>query len=258
MKPMIEAVGIKRRYRNGPRALSGVDLEIDEGARFALLGPNGAGKSTLTRILCTLSRADAGTVRIDGIPLSGNPVQVRRRIGVALQELTIDPDSTVVDQLRFQGRLFGIDARGAAARAGVLLERFGLAELAGRKARDLSGGNKRRLHVALALVHRPRVLFLDEPTVGMDPEVRLDFWGELRRLNGEEGTTVFFTTQYLEEAQRYASELAILERGLIAFRGTVGGFIAGHGFAGGENLEAGYVRFLEARREAAGREAVHA
>jgi ABC-2 type transport system ATP-binding protein len=237
--------------------LAGVDLDVPEGSRFALLGANGAGKSTLVRILCTLSRADSGAATIDGKPLG---VGSRARIGVALQDTQLDPDETVRAQLRFQARLYGMAERPAAERATELIGRFGLEPAADRKAKDLSGGNKRRLHVALALVHRPRVLFLDEPTVGMDPESRAAFWAEMRRLNAEEGVTVFFTTQYLEEAERHGDELAVLDEGVVAYRGTVGGFAEAHAGPGGD-LETGYLNFLEARRGAEPRkaeEAVHA
>ncbi len=251
-KPIIEVRSLERTYRKGPRALKGVSLDVARAARFALLGPNGAGKSTLTRILCTLSRGDSGSVRVDGIPYSGGTQRIRSRIGVALQDIQVDPESTARDQLRFQGRLYGMDARAAADRAEELLARFGLADAAVRKAKDLSGGNKRRLHVALALVHRPGILFLDEPTVGMDPEARALFWGEIRRLNREEGVTVFFTTQYLEEAERNAESLAVIDDGLVVYRGTPGDFArefaAGDGSGKPGSLEEGYLAFVEARR----------
>jgi len=246
---IIEARSLERSYRRGPRALKGVDLDVERGSSFALLGPNGAGKSTLTRILCTLSRADAGTVRISGRLLAGNSLQARAGIGVALQDLQVDPLTAARDQLAFQGRLYGMDRRSALARADELLGRFGLADAAARKAKDLSGGNRRRLHVALALVHRPELLFLDEPTVGMDPEIRLLFWEELRRLNREEGTTIFFTTQYLEEAEREAGSLAVIESGIMAYQGDPGDFARRYAAKGGDgSLEAGYLGFLESRR----------
>ncbi|MFA6504762.1 MAG: ABC transporter ATP-binding protein [Treponemataceae bacterium] len=254
-KHIIEARGIERTYRKGPKALKNVDLVVKEGSRFALLGPNGAGKSTLIRILCTLSRADAGTVRIDDIPLKGNTVPIRSRIGVALQEAQIDPTSTVRAQLLFQGRLYGMDTKKAKERAADLESRFGLNESSNRKAKDLSGGNLRRLHVALALVHFPKLLFLDEPTVGMDPEVRALFWEELLRLNREEGTSILFSTQYLEEAEKHAEDLAIIDEGIMTYRGTVKGFIDEHGSGIlGEGLEEGYLAFLGK----ADREAIHA
>jgi len=149
----IEGRGIERTYKKGPKALRGLDLEVRNGTRFALLGPNGAGKSTLIRILCTLSRLDAGTVRIDGIPLVGNTAAIRARIGVALQEVQIDPEETVRGQLAFQGRLYGMSARQARERAAELETRFGLEAETDSAAKNLSGGNQRRLHVALALVH---------------------------------------------------------------------------------------------------------
>lgn len=245
---IIEVRSLTRTYRKGPRALRGVDLDVARGARFALLGPNGAGKSTLTRILCTLSRPDSGTVRIDGHELSGNTARVRASIGVALQEAQIDPQTTARDQLVFQGRLYGMDGRAARARAGELLGRFRLEENAERKAKDLSGGNKRRLHVALALVHGPKLLFLDEPTVGMDPEMRALFWAEMRALNREDGTTIFFTTQYLEEAERNAESLAVIESGAVAYRGDPDDFTRRYAGTDGGDLEAGYLGFLESRR----------
>ncbi len=261
---IIEARGLERTYRKGPRALAGVDLDVPEGSRFALLGANGAGKSTLVRILCTLSRADAGSVTIAGKSLAAGTQALRALIGVALQDTQLDPGETARAQLRFQGRLYGLDSRAAAGRAEELLGRLGLEPVADRKAGELSGGNKRRLHAALALVHRPRVLFLDEPTVGMDPESRAAFWDEMRRLNAEERTTVFFTTQYLEEAERHGDELAVLDEGRVAYRGTVRGFAEAHAGPGGD-LEAGYLSFVASRRLAAesaasatAEEAVHA
>lgn len=248
MEPMIEARGLERAYRDGTKALRGVDLSVAEGARFALLGPNGAGKSTLTRILCTLSSQDAGTAKIAGIDSRAGSTAVRARIGVALQDPQLDPEATARAQLVFQARLYGAGKAEAEERARDLSGRFGLSAFLDRKAKDLSGGNKRRLHVALALAHRPRLLFLDEPTVGMDPEIRADFWAELRRLNAEEGTTLFFTTQYLEEAERHAEDLAVIDGGRIAYRGSTAGFLAGPGR--GEGLEAGYVAFLASRRDA--------
>ncbi len=256
---IIEARGLTRTYRKGPRALAGIDLDVPAACRFALLGANGAGKSTLVRILCTLSRCDSGSVAIAGRPISGGSQAIRALIGVALQDTQLDPGESAHRQLAFQGRLYGLDAARAAERAEELIGRFGLEPVADRKAGELSGGNKRRLHVALALVHRPSVLFLDEPTVGMDPESRAAFWAEMRRLNTEEGACVFFTTQYLEEAEKHGDELAVLDSGLVAYRGTVRGFAAEHSGPGGD-LEAGYLNFVESRRLAAGasEEAVHA
>lgn len=244
---VIEARGVTKAYRKGPKALAGVDLDVPAACRFALLGPNGAGKSTLVRILCSLSRPDAGSVTVAGHSLPGEARAARAAVGVALQDVQLDPAESVAGQLAFQGRLYGRDRSGAARRAEELMRRFGLEDLAGRKAGELSGGNKRRLHAALALVHEPTVLFLDEPTVGMDPEGRAAFWEEMRRLNAEEGRCVFFTTQYLEEAEKHGDELAVLDAGTVAYRGSVSGFASAHAGPGGD-LEAGYLAFVRARR----------
>ena len=251
---IIEIQGLSRKYRNGPQALREVNLAVPAGCRFALLGVNGAGKSTLIRILCMLSRADSGTIAIGGIPGTTGAKEIRRLIGVALQDPQLDPEETPRAQLRFQGRLYGMDRKAAETKAEDLIARFRLGEIADRKTKDLSGGNKRRLHVALALVHGPKALFLDEPTVGMDPEIRADFWAEIRRLNEEDGVTVFFSTQYLAEAERNADELAVLDGGLVGYRGTIADFIGKH--AGeGEDLESGFLKYIDARRA---KEAVYA
>lgn len=254
MVHIIEVRGLSKTYRKGPLALAGIDLDVPEASRFTLLGANGAGKSTLVRILCTLLHADAGSARICGQSLSSGTAAIRALIGVALQDTQLDPDLDASTQLRFQARLFGLSRQQAAARADQLIARFGLESAMDRKASNLSGGNKRRLHVALALVHHPKVLFLDEPTIGMDPESRAAFWAEMRRLNSDEGTTVFFTTQYLEEAGRHGDQLALIDAGLIAYRGTVKDFSEAHGGPDGD-LESGYLNFLAERHE---KEAIHA
>lgn len=244
---IIEVRGVSRTYRKGPTALRNVDLDAVEGSRLALLGVNGAGKSTLIRILCTLSRADSGSVRVDGYAADAGAPALRRLIGVALQDAQLDPEESPRSQLSFQGRLYGMSARAAAARSEELLARFSLAGVADRKAKELSGGNRRRLHVAMALVHGPRILFLDEPTVGMDPGIRSEFWSEIRRLNGEEGMTVLFSTQYLAEAEHHAQELAVIDSGSVAYRGTMGDFLAAN--AGpGDDLESCFVDFIDGRR----------
>ena len=248
MSHIIELRGLEKTYPKGPRALAGLDLDVPESSRFTLLGANGAGKSTLVRILCTLLHADAGSARICGLSLSSGTAAIRALIGVALQDTQLDPDLDAGAQLRFQARLFGLSRQQAAARADQLIARFRLEPVAGRKASDLSGGNKRRLHVALSLVHQPRVLFLDEPTVGMDPESRAAFWTEMRRLNTEEGTTIFFTTQYLEEAGKHGDQLALIDGGLIAYRGTVKDFSIAHGGSDGD-LESGYLNFLAEKHD---------
>src|SRR6478735_5331783 len=211
----IEAEGLFKRYGE-VQALDGVDLTVEAGTVFGLLGPNGAGKSTTVRILTTLSRPDAGTVRVAGIDALKRPVDVRRVIGVVAQKHSTDPDATGRENLVLQAELYGVP-RG---RADELLERFGLAEAADRQAKTYSGGMIRRLDVALGLIHKPAVLFLDEPTTGLDPEARAMMWAEIERLAREEGMTILLTTHYLEEADRLASQLAIVDRGQIVARGT--------------------------------------
>ncbi len=251
----ILAEGVTKRWR--PKkgtpvlALDKVNLDIPAGSRFALLGPNGAGKSTLTKVLCTLTQADSGEVAVAGQDVRREKVAVRRSIGVALQEVTLDPNATPQELLAFHARLFGTSGREAQGIAEGLLERFELAEEAEKKVAVLSGGNQRRVHVALALVHRPSILFLDEPTVGMDPEGRELFWKEIRRINQEEGCTLFLTTQYLEEAERHAEELAIIANGKIAYRGDIGSFNTLSEF---HSLEERYLAFIRSTKE---KEVVH-
>ena len=220
-------------------ALRGVDIEVPEGARFALLGPNGAGKSTLTKVLCALVTCDEGEVCVAGHDV--RHTALHRSIGVALQNLTLDPESTPIELFSFHARLFGSSWSEARTVAEDLVERFHLTSEAGKPVKELSGGNARRVHVALSLVHRPRILFLDEPTVGMDPEGRELFWNEMRRLNREERCTLFITTQYLEEADRHADELAVLRDGTVRYRGAVRSFNA---LAGSGSLEERYLAFI--------------
>ena len=211
----IEASGLVKRYGE-VQALDGVDLTVEAGTVFGLLGPNGAGKSTTIRILTTLSRPDAGTVRVAGIDALKKPVDVRRAIGVVGQKHGTDPDATGRENLVLQAELYGVPR----SRAGELLERFGLADAADRQAKTYSGGMIRRLDVALGLIQKPKVLFLDEPTTGLDPEARAMMWAEIERLAREERMTILLTTHYLEEADRLASQLAIVDRGRIVARGT--------------------------------------
>src|SRR4051794_8959409 len=211
----IEAEGLEKRYGD-VQALDGIDLHIEAGTVFGLLGPNGAGKSTTVRILTTLSRPDSGSVRVAGLDALKRPVEVRRRIGVVAQKHGTDPDATGRENLVLQAELYGV-SRG---RADELLERFGLADAADRQAKTYSGGMIRRLDVALGLIHKPAVLFLDEPTTGLDPEARAMMWAEIERLAREERMTILLTTHYLEEADRLASQLAIVDRGRIVARGT--------------------------------------
>ena len=244
-REIVRARGIVKRYPGDTLALDEVDLTIHAGDRFVLLGPNGAGKSTLVRILCSLSRADRGECTVCGLDPRQDTRLLMRSIGVVTQDNDLDPQASAEELLRFQARLFGIDRNAGAVRARELIEAMDLADHAGKPTHALSGGNKRKLHCALALVHRPRMLFLDEPTVGMDPEVRARFWDSIRRVNREEGTTLFLTTQYLEEAERHADQLALLHGGRIAYRGTVESFVE-MSRAGAEriSLEEGYLVYL--------------
>lgn len=213
-----------KKYPNGTEALKGVSLEIPKGQFFTLLGPNGAGKSTLVKILTTLISKDSGNFQISGINPEQNPSTIQKIIGVASQDNEIDPTETLENLLVFQGRLFGLTKLEATKRADVLIELFQLSTERGKKANMLSGGNKRRLHCALALVHRPQILFLDEPTVGMDPVARANFWEVITKLNRQEGVTVFLTTQYLDEADKHATEMALIVEGEISYSGSIAGF----------------------------------
>jgi ABC-2 type transport system ATP-binding protein len=200
-------------------AVRGVDLQVSGGEVFGFLGPNGAGKSTTVRMLTTLMTITSGSARVAGVDVTADPDAARRKIGVALQEAGLDPRQTGRELLILQARLFGSSRTAAAERAQELLELVDLVEAADRRIKGYSGGMKRRLDLASALVHEPEVLFLDEPTTGLDPASRLTVWDELRRFN-ERGTTVFLTTQYLEEADQLCDRLAIIDGGLIVREGT--------------------------------------
>jgi ABC-2 type transport system ATP-binding protein len=213
----IDAAGLAKRYGD-VQALDGVDFAVEAGTVFGLLGPNGAGKSTTVRILTTLSRPDAGHARVAGHDVLADPVAVRRAIGVVGQKHGSDPEATGRENLVLQGELYGIaDVK---RRAAEMLERFGLEDAADRQVKTYSGGMERRLDIALGLIHSPQVLFLDEPTTGLDPEARAELWAEIERLAREERMTILLTTHYLEEADRLASQLAIVDRGRIVARGT--------------------------------------
>ena len=216
----IEADGLVKTYPGDVRALDGLSLAVPAGTIFALLGPNGAGKSTTVRILTTLSRADSGVARVAGHDVVRDPAAVRRLIGVVGQRTGGDVEATGAENLRLQGRIHGLRGRELSTRVDALLEQFGLAGAAGRLVRTYSGGMQRRLDIAMALVHRPRVLFLDEPTTGLDPEVRAEMWREIDRLASDEGLSILLTTHYLEEADRLAAELAIVDRGRVVAGGA--------------------------------------
>jgi len=218
----VQAEGLVKTYtgRSGTvEAVRGVDLRIETGEVFGFLGPNGAGKSTTVRMLTTLLSITAGTARVAGIDVKKDPDQARRRMGVALQEAGLDPRQTGRELLVLQGRLFGMTTHESARRAEQLLELVELEDAADRRIKGYSGGMKRRLDLASALVHEPEVLFLDEPTTGLDPASRLTVWEEVRRIN-KRGTTVFLTTQYLEEADQLCDRLAIIDGGVIVREGT--------------------------------------
>ncbi|MGH3172470.1 MAG: ATP-binding cassette domain-containing protein, partial [Streptosporangiaceae bacterium] len=209
-----------RGEKHGIRALDGLDISVPRGMIYGLLGPNGAGKSTTVKILTSLARPDSGQARVEGVDVLARPGQVRNMIGVVAQRSGADPTATGRENLILQGRLYGLRGASVRARADELLAHFRLTEAAGRLVRTYSGGMQRRLDVALGLIHRPAVLFLDEPTTGLDPESRAAMWQEIARLAGGEGMTVLLTTHYLEEADRLASRLAIVDRGRIVTTGT--------------------------------------
>jgi ABC-2 type transport system ATP-binding protein len=216
----IEVEGLVREFKNGPRAVDGIDLVVRPGEIYGFLGPNGAGKSTTVHMLTTLLPPTAGTARVAGYDIVREGPLVRNEIGAALQEAALDPHLTGREHTRLQGALHGLDKERRTARGEELLARVGLAQAADRKVRTYSGGMKRRLDLALALVHGPRVLFLDEPTTGLDIQSRAALWDEVARLAADDGVTVFLTTQYLEEADVLANHLGIIDHGRIVAEGT--------------------------------------
>ena len=216
----IEARELVKTYKGGVRALDGVSLAVEPGTVFGLLGPNGAGKSTTVKILTTLSRPDSGDAWVAGHSALREPGKVRRLIGVVAQNSGLDVNATGRENLLLQGQTYGMAGTALRQRAAELLQRLGLAESADRLVRTYSGGMKRKLDVAVGLVHRPAVLFLDEPTSGLDPEARVDMWAEMARLAGDEGLTILLTTHYLEEADRLAQRLAIVDKGRVVVEGT--------------------------------------
>jgi ABC-2 type transport system ATP-binding protein len=216
----IEVLGLVREFKNGPRAVDEIDLAVAPGEIYGFLGPNGAGKSTTVLMLTTLLPPTAGTARVAGHDIVREGPAVRATIGAALQEAALDPLLTGRDHMRLQTTLQGLPKAERRPRGDELLERLGLADAAERKVGAYSGGMKRRLDLALALVHHPRVLFLDEPTTGLDPSSRADLWQEVSRLAREDGVTVFLTTQYLEEADVLADRVGIIDHGRIVAEGT--------------------------------------
>ncbi len=216
----VEAERLVKTYPGNIQALKGVSFSVERGTVFALLGPNGAGKSTIVKILTTLSHPTAGRASILGHDVVREQERVRRVLGVVGQKSAVDLEATAAENLTLQGQLYGMSGSALRRRVATLLERFGLTDARGRIARTLSGGMQRKLDVAMGLVHQPEVLFLDEPTTGLDPEARADMWREIARLAREDGLTVVLTTHYLEEADHLARQVAILDHGQIVVEGT--------------------------------------
>lgn len=244
--PDIQVDHLAKRYGETV-AVRDVSFAVPRGEIFGFLGPNGAGKSTTVQILTTLALPSDGSARVGGFDVVAEPAEVRRVSGVALQEIGLDPMMTARQLLRLHAGLFGFGRRDAGARAEELLEIVGLTADADRKAGQYSGGMRRRLDLAMALVHEPRILFLDEPTTGLDPASRRDVWAEVRRLNREKGMTIFLTTQYLEEADVLAERIAIIDQGTVVREGTPEGLKAA---MGEESLEITFADAATAGRAA--------
>ncbi|MEW2565628.1 ATP-binding cassette domain-containing protein [Streptomyces sp. NPDC047070] len=221
--PIISTAGLARTFqtKRGPvEAVRGIDLTVAPGEILGLLGPNGAGKTTTLRMLTTLLAPTGGAATVAGHDLAGDPAGVRRACGYVAQSGGVDPQVSVREELVTQGRLYRLTKRQAAERADELALDLGLTDLLDRRTAALSGGQRRRLDIALGLVHRPKVLFLDEPTTGLDPASRADLWDLVRRLRAEHGTTVFLTTHYLDEADALADRLVIVDGGVVVAEGT--------------------------------------
>jgi ABC-2 type transport system ATP-binding protein len=224
---LVEAEGLRKTYKSDVRALDGLTFSVAPGSVYALLGPNGAGKTTTVRILTTLSRPDAGSARVAGIDVLRHPARVRSLIGAVSQHTGAVDQLTGQENLTMQGSLYGIRGKDLRRRVTELLDQFGLAAAAKRQARTYSGGMRRRLDIATVLVHRPAVLFLDEPTTGLDPEGRAALWTVLTDLAAEAGTTILVTTHYLDEADQHATKIAIVDQGRIVAEGTADRLKAG-------------------------------
>jgi ABC-2 type transport system ATP-binding protein len=215
----IETRDLKKTYPGGVTALDGLTIAVPRGAIFALLGPNGAGKSTTIKILTTLSQPDSGTASVAGFDVLREPRKVRQSIGCVAQRSGVDLESTGRENLTLQGQLYGMRGEPLKLRVRELLERFRLTKPADLVARTYSGGMQRKLDIAMGLIHRPHVLFLDEPTTGLDPEARADLWNEIERLSSE-GLTILLTTHYMDEADRLAERMAIVDRGRVVVEGS--------------------------------------
>ncbi|HEV2075226.1 MAG TPA: ATP-binding cassette domain-containing protein, partial [Thermoleophilaceae bacterium] len=218
----IEVEGLVKEFKKGPRAVAGVDLTVEPGEIYGFLGPNGAGKSTTVLMLTTLLPPTAGSARVAGFDVARQGPRVREAIGAALQESALDPHLSAREHMRLQTALHGLPRAERRARGDELIERVGLAQAADRRVGSYSGGMRRRLDLALALVHRPRILFLDEPTTGLDVQSRTALWEEVEGLARRDGVTVFLTTQYLEEADALADRVGIIDHGRIVAEGTPG------------------------------------
>jgi ABC-2 type transport system ATP-binding protein len=216
----IEVSGLVREFKNGPRAVDGIDLRVQPGEIYGFLGPNGAGKSTTVHMLTTLLPPTAGSATVAGYDIVRDGAAVRDAIGVALQDAALDLLLTGREHMKLQGGLHGLSSEEISSRGDALLERVGLAEAADRRVGGYSGGMKRRLDLALALIHSPRILFLDEPTTGLDVQSRAALWDEVSGLARRDGVTVFLTTQYLEEADALADRVGIIDRGRLVAEGT--------------------------------------
>lgn len=219
-KGTITVENLVKIFKGGIQAVRNISTHVDDGEVFAFLGPNGAGKSTTIQVLTTLLLPTSGRIHVSGFDVVKQPGLVRKEIGVALQETGIDPVMSGRELLEMQAKLFGYSHKEAVKRANELLEKIQLVEDADRKLKGYSGGMRRRLDLALSLIHEPKILFLDEPTTGLDPFSRMAIWDEIRELNQHKGTTIFLTTQYLEEADQLADRVEIINKGTIAASGT--------------------------------------
>ena len=220
MQRAIEATDLRKHYPPDVQALDGISLEVEAGTIFGVLGPNGAGKSTMTRVLCSLTQPDSGEASVCGIDVIKHPDQVRRAIGVVGQKHGSDPAATGRENLVLHGEFHGITGRELKQRVEENLGRVGLVDAADRLARTYSGGMARRLDIAMGLLNRPKVLFLDEPTTGLDPEARAEMWRDIESLAAEQQMTIWLTTHYMDEADKLASQLAIVDRGRVVTQGT--------------------------------------
>jgi len=220
MQTAIEATELRKHYPPDVQALDGISLEVEAGTIFGVLGPNGAGKSTMTRVLCSLTQPDSGEASVCGIDVIKHPDQVRRAIGVVGQKHGSDPAATGRENLVLHGEFHGITGRELKQRVEENLGRVGLVDAADRLARTYSGGMARRLDIAMGLLNRPKVLFLDEPTTGLDPEARVEMWRDIESLAADEQMTIWLTTHYMDEADKLASQLAIVDRGRVVTQGT--------------------------------------